>query len=124
MRKYQVDGFEWLRVRLHYTIMIFNLMICNCLIQLQYENGINGILADEMGLGKTLQTIALLAHLVEQGLAGPFLIVAPLSTVSNWMAELKRFAPKVLRKTCHLTIPIECYFNLLFCSFQSCCITD
>ena len=29
MRKYQVDGFEWLRVRLHYTIMIFNLIICD-----------------------------------------------------------------------------------------------
>ena len=63
--------------------------------QIQYENGINGILADEMGLGKTVQTIALLAHLVEQGLAGPFLIIGPLSTVSNWMAELQRFAPKV-----------------------------
>ena len=72
-----------------------------CAFQLQYENGINGILADEMGLGKTLQTIALLAHLVEQGLAGPFLIVAPLSTVSNWIAELKRFAPKVVQRTHH-----------------------
>ena len=32
-----------------------------------YHNGMNGILADEMGLGKTLQSIAILAHLNEQG---------------------------------------------------------
>lgn len=58
-----------------------------------YENGINGILADEMGLGKTIQTIALFCHLVEMGSNGPFLVVAPLSTVPNWVNEFKRFAP-------------------------------
>ena len=58
-----------------------------------YENGINGILADEMGLGKTIQTIALFCHLVEMGSNGPFLVVAPLSTVPNWINEFKRFAP-------------------------------
>ena len=65
------------------------------LLQIIYENGINGILADEMGLGKTIQCIALIAHLVEQQIEGPFLIVAPLSTVPNWVSEFKRFAPKV-----------------------------
>lgn len=30
-----------------------------------YNNNLNGILADEMGLGKTIQTIALLAYLME-----------------------------------------------------------
>ena len=64
-------------------------------LQVLYENGINGILADEMGLGKTLQCIAVIAHLVEMGVKGPFLVVAPLSTVPNWVAEFKRFTPSV-----------------------------
>ena len=60
-----------------------------------FENGINGILADEMGLGKTIQTIALFAHLVEMGVKGPFLIIAPLSTVPNWVKEINKFAPNL-----------------------------
>ena len=47
-------------------------------------NGLHGILADEMGLGKTIQVIAVIAHLMVQGVKGPFLIVAPLSTLRNW----------------------------------------
>ena len=50
-----------------------------------------GILADEMGLGKTIQTIALLAHLLERGVPGPFLVVAPLSTLSNWSHEFAKW---------------------------------
>ncbi|PWN28122.1 hypothetical protein BDZ90DRAFT_246039 [Jaminaea rosea] len=75
MRDYQLDGFEWL-------------------VSL-YENGLNGILADEMGLGKTLQTIAFLAHLRSKGVWGPFLIVAPLSTIANWVNEFERFTPGI-----------------------------
>ena len=60
-----------------------------------YENGINGILADEMGLGKTIQCIAFISHLIEMEVKGPFLIAAPLSTVSNWVAEFKKFTPTV-----------------------------
>lgn len=75
MKDYQLEGLEWL-------------------ITL-YENGLNGILADEMGLGKTLQSIAILCHLFEHGVKGPFLIVAPLSTVSNWCREFENFAPKL-----------------------------
>jgi SNF2 family DNA or RNA helicase len=41
---------------------------------------LNGILADEMGLGKTIQTIALLAYLIEKKkIMGPFLVIVPLS---------------------------------------------
>ncbi len=64
-------------------------------LQSLYENGINGILADEMGLGKTIQCIALVSHLIEQEVPGPFLVVAPLSTVPNWVSEFARFTPKV-----------------------------
>jgi len=59
-----------------------------------YENNLNGILADEMGLGKTIQTIALLTYLCEvYQNNGPFLIVVPLSTLSNWRHELAKWAP-------------------------------
>jgi DNA helicase INO80 len=38
-----------------------------------------------MGLGKTIQAIALLAHASERkNIWGPFLIVAPNSTLFNW----------------------------------------
>ncbi|KAJ9579270.1 hypothetical protein L9F63_024624, partial [Diploptera punctata] len=75
LKPYQLDGLDWLRVL--------------------YLNGVNGILADEMGLGKTPQTIALLCHLIEKNVPGPFLVVAPLSTLPNWILEFERFAPKV-----------------------------
>ncbi|MCJ1312079.1 hypothetical protein MMC25_005753 [Agyrium rufum] len=75
MRSYQLEGLYWL------TSL--------------YENGLNGILADEMGLGKTIQTIAFLAFLREKGINGPFLIVAPLSTLSNWIEELAKWTPTI-----------------------------
>ncbi|XP_052585970.1 chromodomain-helicase-DNA-binding protein 1-like isoform X2 [Peromyscus californicus insignis] len=47
-----------------------------------------------MGLGKTCQTIALLVYLVGRlNDEGPFLILCPLSVLSNWREELERFAP-------------------------------
>lgn len=56
-----------------------------------WQNGLNGILADQMGLGKTVQTIGLLSHLKGKKMHGPFLIVGPLSTLSNWVSEIKRW---------------------------------
>jgi ATP-dependent DNA helicase len=58
-------------------------------------NGLNGILADEMGLGKTIQVIAVIAHLIHQGMKGPFLVVAPLSTLRNWEFEFHRWCPTI-----------------------------
>lgn len=49
-----------------------------------YQNGLNGILADQMGLGKTIQTISFLSHLRSMGINGPFIVIAPLSTLANW----------------------------------------
>eukprot|EP00170_Pyropia_yezoensis_P002589 contig_10904_g2593 len=61
-----------------------------------YNNRLNGILADEMGLGKTIQTIGLVAHLMEvKGNAGPYLIIVPLSTLANWEMEFARWCPSV-----------------------------
>lgn len=61
-----------------------------------YNNNLNGILADEMGLGKTIQTIGLFAHLIEvKGNEGPFLVVVPLATITNWNMEFEKWAPDI-----------------------------
>ena len=73
LRGYQLRGVKWL-------------------ISL-WSNGLNGILADQMGLGKTIQTIGFLSHLRSKGICGPFLVVGPLSTLSNWINEFKKFCP-------------------------------
>lgn len=75
LKTYQIKGVKWM-------------------ISL-WQNGLNGILADQMGLGKTIQTIAFLAHLKGNGLHGPYMVIAPLSTLSNWMSEVERFVPSV-----------------------------
>lgn len=75
MRKYQLEGLEWLKSL--------------------WMNGLCGILADEMGLGKTIQAISLIAFLKEKKVSGPFLIAAPLSTVSNWIDEFARWTPDI-----------------------------
>ncbi|XP_052197684.1 ATP-dependent DNA helicase DDM1 [Diospyros lotus] len=75
LKPYQIKGIKWL-------------------ISL-WQNGLNGILADQMGLGKTIQTIGFLAHLKGNGMDGPYLVIAPLSTLSNWVNEISRFTPSV-----------------------------
>merc|ERR1719402_47549 len=74
LKEYQIKGLEWM-------------------VSL-YNNNLNGILADEMGLGKTIQTLALITYLMEKkNNMGPFLIVVPLSTLSNWVLELEKWPP-------------------------------
>jgi DNA helicase INO80 len=75
LKEYQLKGLNWL----------VNL----------YEQGINGILADEMGLGKTIQSISVMAYLAEKhDVWGPFLVVAPASTLHNWQQEIAKFVPE------------------------------
>uniref|UniRef100_A0A671RP94 Probable global transcription activator SNF2L2 n=1 Tax=Sinocyclocheilus anshuiensis TaxID=1608454 RepID=A0A671RP94_9TELE len=78
LKHYQIQGLEWM-------------------VSL-YNNNLNGILADEMGLGKTIQTIALITYLMEhKRLNGPYLIIVPLSTLSNWVNELDKWAPSIVK---------------------------
>uniref|UniRef100_A0A8B9MA43 Chromodomain helicase DNA binding protein 9 n=1 Tax=Accipiter nisus TaxID=211598 RepID=A0A8B9MA43_9AVES len=56
---------------------------------LQKKNLRNCILADEMGLGKTIQSITFLYEILLAGIRGPFLIIAPLSTITNWEREFR-----------------------------------
>jgi ATP-dependent DNA helicase len=46
-----------------------------------------------MGLGKTIQVIAMIAHLLTQKVTGPFLVVAPLATLPNWIREIEKWLP-------------------------------
>ncbi|KHJ35391.1 putative snf2-family atp dependent chromatin remodeling factor snf21 [Erysiphe necator] len=74
LKEYQLKGLQWM-------------------ISL-YNNNLNGILADEMGLGKTIQTISMLTYLVEKkNQQGPFLVIVPLSTLTNWNLEFEKWAP-------------------------------
>lgn len=52
----------------------------------------NCLLADEMGLGKTVQAIGFMELLLRLGFRGPYLIVAPLSTIGNWENEFRRWS--------------------------------
>ncbi|TGZ81146.1 hypothetical protein EX30DRAFT_319573 [Ascodesmis nigricans] len=76
LKEYQLKGLQWM-------------------ISL-YNNNLNGILADEMGLGKTIQTISLITYLIERKKQnGPFLVIVPLSTLTNWTLEFEKWAPAV-----------------------------
>jgi DNA helicase INO80 len=116
LKEYQMKGLKWL----------VNL----------YDQGINGILADEMGLGKTVQSISILAYLAEtHNIWGPFLVIAPASTLHNWQQEIARFVPtlkvlpywgnakdrKILRKFWdrkHPTYTKESPFHVMVTSYQ------
>ncbi|EPS67001.1 hypothetical protein M569_07775, partial [Genlisea aurea] len=59
-----------------------------------WRNDTNVILADEMGLGKTVQSVSMLGFLQNaQQIPGPFLVVVPLSTLSNWAKEFRKWLP-------------------------------
>ncbi|EAY08212.1 SNF2 family N-terminal domain containing protein [Trichomonas vaginalis G3] len=73
LRDYQLKGLNWLR-------------FC-------WYNKRNNILADEMGLGKTAQTVSMLESLRKyENVRGPFLVMAPLSTLPHWRNEFEEWS--------------------------------
>ncbi len=77
LRPYQKRGYSWV-----------------------YRNaqiGFGSVLADDMGLGKTLQVIATILKFKEEGLLNKkkALVVAPTGLLTNWQAEVKKFAPSL-----------------------------
>lgn len=42
-----------------------------------------------MGLGKTIQSLTFIHAVWEYGIRGPYLIIAPLSTIPNWQREIE-----------------------------------
>lgn len=75
LKEYQLKGLQWM-------------------VSL-YNNKLNGILADEMGLGKTIQSISLITYLIEKKNEDKFLVIVPLSTITNWTVEFEKWAPSV-----------------------------
>lgn len=109
LKEYQLRGLQWM-------------------VSL-YDNHLNGILADEMGLGKTIQSISLLTYVTEiKHNHGPFLVVVPLSTLSNWVNEFKKWAPDLVlvvykgppqaRKELYKQEMASCQFNVLLTTYE------
>ena len=69
LREYQLEGVNWLNF--------------------SWFNHRNCLLADEMGLGKTIQSLAWIHSIYTYGIRGPFLVIAPLSTIPNWQREFE-----------------------------------
>ncbi len=77
LRPYQERGYSWM-----------------------YRNariGFGSVLADDMGLGKTVQVIATLLKFKEEGLLDEkkSLIILPTGLLTNWQAEIEKFAPSL-----------------------------
>lgn len=77
LRPYQKRGYSWM-----------------------YRNakiGFGSVLADDMGLGKTLQVITTLLKYKEDGLLRErkALVIAPTGLLTNWQAEIEKFAPSL-----------------------------
>lgn len=85
LRPYQQRGYSWM-----------------------YRNsriGFGSVLADDMGLGKTLQVITTLLKYKEDGLLKDkkALVVAPTGLLTNWQAEIEKFAPSLKTHVFHGT---------------------
>ncbi|XP_053899403.1 chromodomain-helicase-DNA-binding protein 1-like isoform X1 [Malaclemys terrapin pileata] len=110
LRSYQMEGVKWL---------------VQC-----YDIQHGCILGDEMGLGKTCQTIALLVYLTGKLNKRPFLILCPLSVLSNWKEELERFAPglsyvayagdKEERAKLQWDLKAHSHFHVLLTTYEIC----
>ena len=78
LRPYQKRGFSWM-----------------------YRNsriGFGSIIADDMGLGKTLQVISILLKFKEESAIDKkrkALVVVPTGLLTNWQAEIEKFAPSL-----------------------------
>ena len=78
LRPYQKRGFSWM-----------------------YRNsriGFGSIIADDMGLGKTLQVISILLKFKEENAINnkhKALVVVPTGLLTNWKAEIEKFAPSL-----------------------------
>lgn len=83
LRPYQHRGYTWLYRNAHI--------------------GFGSVIADDMGLGKTLQVIATLLKYKEDGMLGKAkaLVIAPTGLLTNWQAEMQKFAPALTYKLYH-----------------------
>lgn len=98
LRPYQQTGHDWLW-------FLSNL-------------GLGACLADDMGLGKTVQILSLLLSIKAAGKQPhkPSLLILPASLISNWKAEIQRFAPSL--SACFIHPSESSDENLSACSKQ------
>ncbi|MBN1118111.1 MAG: DEAD/DEAH box helicase [Bacteroidales bacterium] len=102
LRPYQHRGFSWI-----------------------YRNariGFGSVLADDMGLGKTLQVIASILKFKEEGNLNKekVLVVAPTSLLTNWDAEIQKFAPGLKAQIYHgpnRSLEKEAGYDILITSY-------
>ncbi|MFW5851626.1 MAG: SNF2-related protein, partial [Bacteroidota bacterium] len=85
LRPYQHRGFSWI-----------------------YRNariGFGSVLADDMGLGKTIQVIAAILKFKEERYLDTekVMVVAPTGLLTNWLAEIQKFAPSLRAEIYHGT---------------------
>jgi len=85
LRPYQHRGYTWM----HRNTQI----------------GFGSVIADDMGLGKTLQVITTLLKYKESGALDKekAMVVVPTGLLTNWQAELEKFAPSLVCKLYHGT---------------------
>ena len=106
MRDYQVRGLNWMislyengingiladeMVRYNNTKRFNNITrFCFTFMLLLF------VVVFVQGLGKTLQTISLLGYMKHyRNIPSPHLVIAPKSTLQNWMNEFKRWCPSL-----------------------------
>lgn len=100
LRPYQHRGFSWM-----------------------YRNGkigLGSVIADDMGLGKTLQVITTLLKFKEEGYLKEkkVLIIAPTGLLTNWQAEISKFAPTLQAHIFHGTSrQLTSNFDVLLTSY-------
>ncbi|MDR0833645.1 MAG: DEAD/DEAH box helicase, partial [Candidatus Symbiothrix sp.] len=94
LRPYQQRGFSWM-----------------------YRNsriGFGSVIADDMGLGKTLQVISILLKFKEEDAINKkykALVVVPTGLLTNWQAEIEKFAPSLSAHIFHGTTRDYKQFN-------------
>ena len=72
LRPYQIEGVNWLLFSWYARRSV--------------------MLADEMGLGKTIQSVSTLNHIWRhESIRGPFLVLAPLSTLAHWQRTIEEW---------------------------------
>ena len=80
-------------------------------------------------LGKTIQTISLIAYLIEaKQILGPYLVIVPLSTLSNWVNEFAKWLPAAIvvcykgtpqqRKQLYRDEVADGHFNVLLTTYE------
>ena len=155
LRDYQVDGLNWLVriLSLAFLVIIHSSRmsaLVTGLLQLSFRGikplpyaatrlqivnwrkSANCILADEMGLGKTAQSVCFLNHLYNfENDPGPYLVIAPLSTLPHWQREVETWTKLNAvtyhdhgGRVCMLSFLLKCFcvhkFVFTFLSWYTC----